>query len=167
MVLDEKANGVLALWKMAAFLRLCPEEVKEHVFQCIEDIGEDYEKLRSIAVSWITSRVSSRVDKGTPMDIGGISSSAEWQRKLGTKPVPKWMLMLWATLSTAINAKDGATHLASARPKAKAKAKAHRPKQTTLNQATLAPKVAKASKAKVPQAILAKARDILAASSQG
>jgi hypothetical protein len=158
MVLDEKANGVLALWKMAAFLRLCPEEVKEHVFQCIEDIGEDYEKLRSIAVSWITSRVSSRVDKGTPMDIGGISSSAEWQRKLGTKPVPKWMLMLWATLSTAINAKDGATHLASARPKAKAKAK---------NQATLAPKVAKASKAKVPQAILAKARDILAASSQG
>ena len=63
MVLEETANGVPALWKMAAFLELCPEGSKQHVFQCTEDSGEDYETLRSKVVSWMTNRVASRADK--------------------------------------------------------------------------------------------------------
>ena len=42
----EKAGAIPVLWKMAAFMEVCPKEVQDIVYQSIDEIGEDYEKLK-------------------------------------------------------------------------------------------------------------------------
>ena len=36
--------GVPIIWKMGAFLQLCPADIRDVVFQQIDEIGEDYGK---------------------------------------------------------------------------------------------------------------------------
>ena len=43
------------VWKIAAFLELCPREITEQVMLNMDDIGENYEKLRNKVTSWATN----------------------------------------------------------------------------------------------------------------
>jgi hypothetical protein len=75
MIREENAGAIPALWKMAAFMELCPLEVQDTIFQCIDDIGEDYDKLKNKVVSWISNKVAAR-DQAVPMEIGHVRAGA-------------------------------------------------------------------------------------------
>ena len=48
---------VPTLWKMAALLRMCPPAVREQTVLRMDGIGEDYEKLKSMIVSYAANKV--------------------------------------------------------------------------------------------------------------
>ena len=75
----EKESSTMQIpivWKMAAFLELCPDEVQDVIFQNIEEIGEDYNKLKNRVVSWVGNKVQSRSNP-VPMDIGNVQDQEE------------------------------------------------------------------------------------------
>ena len=57
---------------MAAFLELCPKEVKEQVYLRIDEIGEDYELLKAKVVGWISNKVEQERGGLVPMDVGDL-----------------------------------------------------------------------------------------------
>ena len=60
-----------ALWKMAAFMELCPAEVQNIVYQSIDEVSEDYEKMKQRVASWVSNKVA-QASGPTPMDIGEV-----------------------------------------------------------------------------------------------
>ena len=56
------------LWRMAAFLEMCPNEVKEQVYLRVDEIGEDYETLKAKVVGWIANKVEQ--ERGGPCGNG-------------------------------------------------------------------------------------------------
>ena len=75
----EKESSTMQIpivWKMATFLELCPDEVQDVIFQNIEEIGEDYNKLKNRVVSWVGNKVQSRLNP-VPMDIGNVQDQEE------------------------------------------------------------------------------------------
>ena len=62
--------AVPVLWKMAALMELCPNDVQDMVYQTIDDVHEDYEKLKQKIVSWTSNKVTR--DGSVPMEIGEV-----------------------------------------------------------------------------------------------
>jgi hypothetical protein len=60
------------IWKMAALMELCPAEVQDMVYQNVDDVSEDYDKLKQKIISWTSNKIS---NDGVPMDIGKV----EWE----------------------------------------------------------------------------------------
>jgi hypothetical protein len=73
---EERSGKIPVLWKMAAFMEVCPPEVQDIVYQSIDDIGEDYEKLKQKVVSWTSNKMAARGGP-VPMDIGGVRPGEE------------------------------------------------------------------------------------------
>ena len=71
-----KDPSVPELWKMAAFLKLCPNNIQYQVFLQIDEIKENYAVLREKVLGWVTNRVEQEISSGTaPMDIGEVHDS--------------------------------------------------------------------------------------------
>jgi hypothetical protein len=66
----EHTSALPPIWKMAAFIELCPPEVQDLVYQNVDDINEDYEKLKQRVVSWVSNKIAN--NGPVPMDIGKV-----------------------------------------------------------------------------------------------
>jgi len=68
-------SEVPQIWKMAAFIELCPKEIQDQVYVVIDEIGEDYAKLREKVVAW----ASNKVEQGAvPMEIGMVDGEEHY-----------------------------------------------------------------------------------------
>ena len=73
MLKEMKDPSVPRLWKMAAFLELCPNDIRDQVFLRIDEIKENYAVLREKVVGWAANKVEHEKSSGTaPMDIGEV-----------------------------------------------------------------------------------------------
>ena len=48
----ERTIDLPQLWKIAAFIELCPTEVQDMIYQTIDEVQENYEKVKQRVVSW-------------------------------------------------------------------------------------------------------------------
>ena len=72
----DKDPSVPELWKMAAFLELCPNDIKVQVFLQIDEINENYAVLREKVLGWTANKVEQEKPSGrAPMDIGEVDDS--------------------------------------------------------------------------------------------
>ena len=69
-------TAIPQIWKMGAFLELCPTDVQDLVFQNLNDIGEDYGKLMQKVVAFASNKVAS-MSGPVPMDVGGVKRNEE------------------------------------------------------------------------------------------
>ena len=61
---------------MAAFLELCPNDIKDQVFLQIDEINENYAVLREKVLGWTSNKVEQEKSSGrAPMDIGEVDDS--------------------------------------------------------------------------------------------
>ena len=73
---EMKDPSVQELWKMAAFLELCPNDIKDQVFLQIDEINENYAVFREKVLAWTTNKVEQEKSSGrAPMDIGEVDDS--------------------------------------------------------------------------------------------
>ena len=64
------------LWKTAAFLELCPSDLRDQVFLRIDEIKENYAVLREKVLGWAANKVEQEKSSGTaPMDTGQVDES--------------------------------------------------------------------------------------------
>ena len=76
MLMEMKDTNVPELWKMAAFLELCPNDIKDQIFLRIDGIKENYAVLREKVLGWTANKVEQEKSSGTaPMDIGEVDDS--------------------------------------------------------------------------------------------
>ena len=76
MLKEMKDPSVPELWKMAAFLELCPNDIKDQVFLQIDEINENYAVLREKVLGWTANKVEQEKSSGrAPMDIGEVDDS--------------------------------------------------------------------------------------------
>ena len=61
MLKEMKDPSVPVLWKMAAFLELCPNDIKDQVFLQIDEINENYAVLREKVLGWTANKVAGEV----------------------------------------------------------------------------------------------------------
>ena len=66
------------LWKVAAFLELCPPDVQDFIYQTIDIYGGSYEITKQKVVSWTSNKVASSSGGAVPMDVGGIKTE-KWE----------------------------------------------------------------------------------------
>ena len=66
-------NKIPDIWKMGAFLELCPMEVKDLVFQNLNEIGENYKILMQKVVSFVANKVAAKTGP-VPMDVGNVET---------------------------------------------------------------------------------------------
>ena len=64
--------AVPVLWKMAALMELCPNDVQDMVYQTIDDVHEDYEKLKQKILSWVSNKTNRDGPVPMPMEIGEV-----------------------------------------------------------------------------------------------
>ena len=73
---EMKDPSVQELWKMAAFLELCPNDIKDQVFLQIDEINENYAVFREKVLAWTANKVEQEKSSGrAPMDIGEVDDS--------------------------------------------------------------------------------------------
>ena len=56
------------IWKMAALMELCPMEVQDMIYQNVDEVNEDYDKLKQKIITWASNKVAS---EGIPKGRGG------------------------------------------------------------------------------------------------
>ena len=71
------------IFKVAAFLEICPMEVQDVIYQNIDEAGDDYEKISQKVKAWVSNKLASR-SEAVPMDIGHVKTDFpfEWQCSL-------------------------------------------------------------------------------------
>ena len=70
------------LWRMSAFLEICPKELKEQMLMRSGEIGENYEAWKNKLMSYATNRVEQSKGRGpTPMGVDYVKEyeSEEWE----------------------------------------------------------------------------------------
>ena len=75
---EDKWNdpNVPEIWKMAAFLELCPKDIMDQVFLRIDEIKENYAVLREKVLGWAANKVEQEKSSGTaPINIGEVDDS--------------------------------------------------------------------------------------------
>ena len=95
--------SVPILWKMAALMELCPADVQDMVYQTIDDVHEDYERLKQKILSWVSNKMSIR------------SGLFRWISEGWTGGIPRSRWTRLATVRSATIAGAGGTLPASAR----------------------------------------------------
>ena len=65
----EHKDPLPVIWKMAALMELCPPEVQDMIYQNVDEVNEDYDKLKQKIVTWTSNKVA---NEGVPMDIGRV-----------------------------------------------------------------------------------------------
>jgi hypothetical protein len=75
----EHKGTLPVIWKMAALMELCPVEVQDMIYQNVDDVNEDYDKLKQKIITWTSNKIS---NDGVPMDIGKIGfHQDQWQEE--------------------------------------------------------------------------------------
>ena len=64
MLKEMKDPNVPDLWKMAAFLELCPNDIKDQVFLRIDEINEKFAVLREKVLGWTAKKVEQEKSSG-------------------------------------------------------------------------------------------------------
>ena len=67
----EHKDPLPVIWKMAALMELCPTEVQDMIYQNVDEVSEDYNKLKQKIITWVSNKVAS---DGVPMDIGRVEN---------------------------------------------------------------------------------------------
>ena len=67
----EHRNPMPVIWKMAALMELCPPEVQDMIYQNVDEVNEDYDKLKQKIITWASNKVES---DGVPMDVGKVEN---------------------------------------------------------------------------------------------
>ena len=76
MLKEMKDPNVPDLWKMAAFLELRPNDIKDQAFLRFDEIKENYAVLREKVLGWTANKVEQEKSSGwAPMDIGEVDDS--------------------------------------------------------------------------------------------
>ena len=65
----EHKDPLPVIWKMAALMELCPTEVQDMIYQNVDEVNEDYDKLKQKIITWVSNKVA---NDGVPMDIGKV-----------------------------------------------------------------------------------------------
>ena len=65
--MEKEYPALPVLWKTAALMELCPNDVQDMVYQTIDDVHEDYEKLKQKILSWVSNKTNR--DGVVPMEI--------------------------------------------------------------------------------------------------
>ena len=81
MISEHHASAITIppIWKMAALLQLCPQVLREQAMQQINEIGEDYDKLRQKIISWCSNKTEQDNGGPKPMDIGNVQEEGRCQ----------------------------------------------------------------------------------------
>ena len=65
----EHKDPLPVIWKMAALMELCPPEVQDMIYQNVDEVNEDYDKLKQKIVTQTSNKVA---NEGAPVDIGRV-----------------------------------------------------------------------------------------------
>ena len=71
----EHKDPMPIIWKMAALMELCPTEVQDMIYQNVDEVNEDYDKLKQKIITWASNKVA---NEGIPMDVGKVECD-EWE----------------------------------------------------------------------------------------
>jgi hypothetical protein len=58
------------IFKVAAFLEICPSEIQDVIYQNIDEAGDDYEKLAQKVKAWVSNKAAR--SEAVPMDVGNV-----------------------------------------------------------------------------------------------
>ena len=72
---QENKITIPTIWKMAAFIELCPKDIGDRVLRAIDEIGERYETLREKVVGWATNKAEA--SGPSAMDINSADQKEE------------------------------------------------------------------------------------------
>ena len=67
------------IWKMAALMELCSLDVQDVVYQNVDGVSEDYDKLKQKIVTWAANKVANSVGP-VPMDVGWVHNQEQDER---------------------------------------------------------------------------------------
>ena len=68
------------LWRMSALLEICPQDLKEQMMLRLDEVGEDYEALKSKIVSYATNKVEQTKSKGpVPMELDYVQEALGYE----------------------------------------------------------------------------------------
>jgi hypothetical protein len=76
----EHKDPLPVIWKMAALMELCPMEVQDMIYQNVDEVNEDYDKLKQKIITWASNKVAS---DGVPMDIGRVENEDYEEYEVG------------------------------------------------------------------------------------
>ena len=72
------------LWRMSALLEICPKDVKEQMLLRLDEVGENYENLKVMVISYTSNKAEqSRGQKETavPMELDYVSGSEMYEQE--------------------------------------------------------------------------------------
>ena len=75
----EHKETLPVIWKMAALMELCPPDVQEVVYQNVDGVSEDYDKLKQRILAWAANKVANSVGP-VPMDVGWVHNQQQDER---------------------------------------------------------------------------------------
>ena len=64
------------LWRMSAFLEICPRGVREAIELRLDEVGEDYPKMKAKVLAYVTNRVEGG-GGAVPMEVDGVFGGDE------------------------------------------------------------------------------------------
>ena len=65
------------MWKMAALMEVCPEEVQDVIYQNMDEVHEDYERTRQTLFTWVSNKVAARVGP-VSVDVGKVEQFSNY-----------------------------------------------------------------------------------------
>ena len=54
----EHKDPLPVIWKIAALMELCPPEVQDVIYQNVDEVSEEYDKLKQKIVTWTSNKVA-------------------------------------------------------------------------------------------------------------
>ncbi len=80
----EETKKLPKIGKIGAFMELCSRDVREIIFQSIDEIGEDDEKLKHKVLAWVSNRIAAS-QMPVPMDVGNVERPWKQEEEEGRK----------------------------------------------------------------------------------
>ena len=78
-----EGTKIPGMWKMAAMLRICPENIVEMVENRWDELGENYEAMKERVIGWANNKAYKKSDRGggpVPMDVDNVTTKEEeWE----------------------------------------------------------------------------------------
>ena len=75
----ENKETLPVIWKMAALMELCTPDVQDVVYQNVDGVSEDYDKLVQRILAWSANKVANSVVP-VPMDVGWVHNQQQDDR---------------------------------------------------------------------------------------
>lgn len=72
----EHKGELPVIWKLAAFMEMCPPEAQEIIYQNVDQVDESYEKMKQRVMAWVSNKVAN--SGPVPMDVGQVETG-QWE----------------------------------------------------------------------------------------